>query len=159
MRVRLQYGIDDSSLPDKIKELLQETESLSELQSQKVAAAKALLYSANNIHAVTQILEDARKSLVDIDTSLADVHAIAKGYSDYLMGSPSPQQATPPQSPRTNRPQEAPSSATQKPAQQPAQQSAQQTPPTVMTRPNATPSNTEDVIAQMGQILQEQDQA
>ena len=133
MRVRLQYGIDDSSLPDKIKELLQETESLSELQSQKVTAAKALLYSANNIHAVTQILEDARKSLVDIDTSLADVHAIAKGYADYLKSQQTP----------------ATSSAPIQPPKQTQEQPASE-PPT---------ADMDDIITQMGQALQEQEQA
>ena len=148
MRVRLQYGIDDSLLPDKIKELLQETESLSELQNKKIAAAKALLYSVGNIHAITQILEDARKSLVDIDQSLADVHAIAKGYSDYLIGSSSPQEVAPPTSPQTNPPQDAPS-----------QQVTQQPLPKAVQKPNSNQPNTEDVITQMGQILQGQEQA
>ena len=90
MRVRLQYGIDDSSLPNKIKELLLEAESLSELQNNKLGAARALLYSVDNIEMVASLLEDARRSLVEIDQSLADVHAIAKGYADHLKSQQAP---------------------------------------------------------------------
>ena len=137
MRVRLQYGIDDSLLPKKIKELLQEVESLSELQNNKITAAKALLYSANNVGAVTQLVEDARRSLVDIDQSLADIHAIAKGYVDYLKSQ--------------EQPQAAPSTAQSvpKPAQKPAQKPK---------NPEPKDADMDDIITQMGQALQEQDQ-
>jgi len=150
MRVRLQYGIDDSSLPNKIKELLREAESLSELQNNKLTAAKALLYSTANIEMVASLLEDARRSLVEIDQSLADVHAIAKGYADHLrsqqapVGSPTPMQ--------------------------PARQAQPEPPPPSENYQSNAPSAEQldwerdqqakmaDIINQMGEALNEQDQ-
>lgn len=165
MRVRIQHGIDESNIPEKLKELISELSEMSDMHMNKINAAKALLYSIDNIGTVSSILESTRSSLVDLDQLLADVHSIAKGYADHLasVASPPPrvQQPTPQPAPTSPIPQDSEPPPPQRPkvvSRAPNGEAPPHPPSPSAATAGQSPRESkpvDDIITQMGQALSE----
>ena len=83
MRVKISYGVDMSEIPQEILNLLDY------VYTKKTALDKQLdvvddFAENESVDSLPNIIDKARRTLADMDSRLADIEAIATGYSNYL---------------------------------------------------------------------------
>ena len=83
MRVKISYGVDVSEIPQEIVNLLDY------VYNKKITLDKQLdvvedLAENEDLESLSSIIDKARKTLVDLDSRLADIESISRGYSDYI---------------------------------------------------------------------------
>ena len=87
MRVRISYGMELEDVPERMRQLVQES-------LQQLAVARKLLErvledlkeSEENSSAILESIDKARKKLSDTDLSIGDVQVIVKALDDYYKG-------------------------------------------------------------------------
>jgi len=83
LRVKISYGVDISEIPQEIVALLDY------VYNKKCALDKQLdvvddFAENEDIESLPPIIEKARRTLMDLDSRLADIESIARGYSNYI---------------------------------------------------------------------------
>ena len=80
MKVRISYGIDLEEVPSKVKDLISAAGEALEEQSKILNGLPVFLKDGGGMLFTARQLDAIRKSLADLDTTLADAQAIAEGW-------------------------------------------------------------------------------
>jgi hypothetical protein len=93
MRVRIAYGVKMEDVPSKVRGLIEEAGMSLDEKLMTIKMLVSLADKEGGMAIAANHIDQIRRSLADLDTVLADAHAIAEGYVGYL--SPQEQPAEP----------------------------------------------------------------
>ena len=78
MRVNLQYSIELEDIFEELYELFKRKVDLDDLKEHLQEASNALVFERSAIAKAN--IEEARKALFELDTSLSEIHEILEGH-------------------------------------------------------------------------------
>ena len=85
MRVKIAYTVDISEVESEVKSLLSEAVSnLEKLQESVLFAYNNLETLDSPLNEITNSLEESRKIMFKVDSTVSDCHEILVGYSDVI---------------------------------------------------------------------------
>ena len=82
MRVKISYGINIEEVPEEVSILLDYVYNKQSALDQQLELV-AELVDEEDLESTVGLINKARKSLVELDSRLADIEAIAQGYVNY----------------------------------------------------------------------------
>jgi hypothetical protein len=105
MKVRVSYATELASLTDKLSELVEQNIVPIEQAAALIKSVSCILKvdGETSVEYAHDAIDRVRKSLSEIDESLADVSGLMSGYIKNVL-KPEPTQAPPPAAPETTKP-------------------------------------------------------
>ena len=82
MKVRISYGVEIDSVPQKLQQLFLFVNDKTHSVSKQVKQINEFLYD-EDVESATNLIEKLRLNLAEIDSRVADVSNIASGYTNY----------------------------------------------------------------------------